>query len=132
MIISQVENKEPKLVRVLVLGVKLFRVPHGSILGPLLFNIYINDLFLFLNCFDIANYADDCSPFEFSSSLDDVINKLEKVSLILIEWYECNYLKPNPDKWHLLFSEPGDEITINIGNECISNSTNEKNTWCNF
>ena len=76
--------------------------------------------------FDIANYADDYSPFEFSSSLDDVIKKLEKDSPILIEWYECNYLKPNHDKWHLLLSVPGDEMTINIGNECISNSTNEK------
>ena len=53
--------------------------------------------------------------FEYSSSLDDVINKLEN-----------DYLKPNPDKLHLLLSEPGDEMTINIGNECISNSTNEK------
>ena len=42
------------------------RFPHGSISGPLLFNIYIKDLFLFSKDFTIANYADDCSPFEFS------------------------------------------------------------------
>ena len=78
------------------------------------------------NSFDIANDADDCSPFEFSSSIEDVINKLKKDSLVLIEWYESNYLKPNPVKWHLLLSELGDEMTINIANDCISNSTDQK------
>ena len=74
----------------------------------------------------MANYADDCSPYEFSGSFEDVIQKLHDDSKCLIEWYETNYLKPNPEKWHLLLSEKNDDYFITIGNECVWNSTNEK------
>ena len=47
----------------------------------------------------MANYADDCSPYEFSGSIVNVIQKLQNESECLIEWYgDNNYLKPSPDK----------------------------------
>ena len=110
----------------------LYGIHEGSILGPSLFNIYINHLFLFTKDFNIANYADDCSPFEFSGTSDDVIKKLEKDSCILIQWYDSNYLKPNSDKWHLLLSDINEHLVINIANDVIQNSSYEKIFGVNF
>ena len=56
----------------------LFGVLQGSILEPLLFNIYICDLFIENSDIDIANYADDNRPCACSSNLDSVIFKLQK------------------------------------------------------
>ena len=63
----------------------LFRVPQGSILGPLLFNIFICDMFYFLEDFDIANYADDSTPYCAGKSAEFVANNLEQSSAILFE-----------------------------------------------
>ena len=79
-------------------------VPQGSILGPLLFNIFLADLFLVLKDVDIANFADDNTPYTSANNIDELIDSLEKASGNLFKWFKDNLFKGNPDKCHLLVS----------------------------
>ena len=101
-------------------------VPQGSILGQLLFNIYINDLFLFLEKYDIVNYADDNTPFSCGMKIEEVISKLEENFCILPKWFKLNCLQLNDDKSHLLASNHTSDININVGANIIICSASVK------
>ena len=60
-------------------------VPRGSILGPLLFNLFLCDLFLFVDEVDIMSYADDNTPYVCSENVDVNLEKLEEVGKVLFE-----------------------------------------------
>ena len=91
----------------------MFEVPQGSILGSLLFNIHICDMFNYIDDCDIASYADDNTPHASSSNLDTLINKLEESTNNLFQWFRNNHMKANADKCHLLVTG-NYEVSANI------------------
>ena len=94
----------------------MFEVPQGSILGPLLFNIFLADLFLIHSDIDIVNFADHNTPYLSAKYVEDVIESLERASVSLSRWFENNLLKGNSDKCHFLVST-SQEVSLNVNSE---------------
>ena len=76
-----------------------------TVLGPLLFNIYLNDSFYAVEDTDICNFADDTTPIASGFNLNDVMKDIEYDCSILVEWFRDNYhLTLIVDKCHLIVS----------------------------
>ena len=80
-------------------------VPQGSILGPLLFNIFINDIFYFLDKTKIANFADDNTTYAIENDIMKLLKTLESETFNVLSWFKINEMKPNQGKCHLLIAD---------------------------
>ena len=92
----------------------VFRVPHGSILGPLLFHIFLCDLFFIMKDTDFSSYADDNTPYRTADTIEEIIKLLERDSMMLFKWFSDNQMKANISKYHFLVNKK-DEVVTNLG-----------------
>ena len=65
-------------------------VPQGSILGPILFNIFINDLIFFIQETEVCNFTDDTTIYSCSLNYKEAAHKLSKDTYIVLNWFKVN------------------------------------------
>lgn len=105
-------------------------VPQGSILGPLLFIVFVNDIFLLNLQSDIIMYADDVSII-FNCENEKILQKQIESDLCLINnWFNNNCLSINVNKSNFIyfnsFRERNYSLAIRLNNSLVRQSSNSK------
>ena len=90
-------------------------VPQGSILGPLLFIIYINDIQKCSNLFKFIIFADDTNLFVSDRNLDDLVVSVNEELTKLSMWFMANKLSLNVKKTnYMVFGRKGKQCNFNL------------------
>ena len=100
-------------------------VPQGSIIGPILFKIFLCDLFLDQGNNYFTNCADDTTPYVVSNNTTNALSSVTKITQELSTWFANNQMKINHDKCHLLLSSHED-AKVQIANVTTKSSTSKK------
>ena len=71
---------------------------------------------------DIANYADDTTPYSCGTDIPTVISELQGISAKVFNWFGNNHMKANSGKYHLLLSTKSSEVVSIDGIQIISST----------
>ena len=108
-----------------------YGVPQGSVLGPLLFIIYSNDLPMCLGSCKTILFADDTTLYITGRNIRDMSTKMNADLSVLSDWFRANKLSANPLKTKfILFSRkgvrPSHEITLSMDGHLLDQVQNTK------
>ena len=104
-------------------------VPQGSVLGPVLFLMYINDLPNITNKCNFTLFADDTTLTFKSHKLNDLEKEINSTLVLICDWLCGNKLVINIDKTKLILfhrTRVKHKLNIKINNIAIKQSTNFK------
>ena len=107
------------------------RVPQGSILGPIFFLIYINDLSLFIKNSNLDLYADDSTWYTYGAKSLEVQTNLQSSLNSILDWCTYNNMFVNPTKTKCMLIGPKSKSTsckleLRINNVPIENVESHK------
>ena len=97
-------------------------VPQGSILGPLIFNIFLNDIFYFATESDLYNYADDNCVSVSHTEMNVLSSYLQSETQSMVKWFTDNSMRANAGKFQGIILCGGREqktVNINVGESDI-------------
>ena len=103
-------------------------VPQGSILGPLLFTMYVNNLPKAVSQCNVKQYADDTTMFHAANSASELEAVLEKDLNSVCQWVDENKLKLNVKKTQLLLlgrkgrAQELEDVNVTLNGEQLSRS----------
>ena len=103
-------------------------VPQGSILGPILFNLFINDLMFFIQETEVCNFADD-TIYSCSSNYEEATQKLSADTHLVLNWFRINSMVANPSKFQIMFlgsNIENNEITFMVEDKKVRSKTEVK------
>ena len=102
-------------------------VPQGSILGPLAFNIFLDDIFLFVSNASLSNYADDNTLYTFGDNLKKIKDNLRSSFDTVHQWFYENYMVLNAGKCHFMcLGNNTENETFLFHNILMENSKEQK------
>src|SRR6218665_180172 len=82
-------------------------VPQGSILGPILFLLYLNDFANVLDTLKLIMSADDTNASLSHNSLETLFDIMNTELVKIVDWFNSNKLSLNPYKTnYILFRSP--------------------------
>ena len=104
-------------------------VPQGSILGPILFNLFINDLMFFIQETEVCNFADDTAIYSCSSNYEEATQKLSADTHLVLNWFRINSMVASPSKFQIMFlgsNIDNNEITFMVEDKKVKSKAEVK------